>query len=85
MSIGHPSVFLSLIMEGDNELQSVSAPQASTPLIHLSWNSPTASAEENFIDDGALREGVDVSFVDIFSLLFTTLIPLYPVRGGCSS
>ena len=52
------------LTEGDNELQSVSAPQASTPLIHLSWNSPTASAEESFIDDGALGEGVDVSFVD---------------------
>ena len=46
--------------EGDNdELQSVS-----TPLIPLSGNGPTASAEESFIDDGALGEGVDASFVD---------------------
>ena len=51
--------------EGDNdELQSVSAPQTSTPLIQLLGDSPTAFVEESVLDDEALGEGLDVSFID---------------------
>ena len=64
MSIGQPSVILSLSLMNvtmNFNLFSTLRHNSSHSFVR---NSPTASAEESFIDDGALGEGVDVSFVD---------------------